>query len=78
MGDVIEAMSTDLTKMTSMNNSRISFIERLTSEADIYYNKQVEDEQAVLIAKCQNLMKRTKEKAKKAKQKKDENLNLPW
>jgi len=78
LGDVIEAMSTDLTKMTSMNNSRISFIERLTSEADIYYNKQVEDEQAVLIAKCQNLMKRTKEKAKKAKQKKDENLNLPW
>ena len=57
---------------------RISFIERLTSDADVYYNKQVEEEQTVLIAKCQNLMKRTKEKAKKAKQKKDENLNLPW
>jgi hypothetical protein len=78
LGDVIGAMSTDLTRMTSMNNSRISFVERLTSEADIYYNKQVEEEQAVLIAKCQNLMKRTKEKAKKAKQRKDENLNLPW
>jgi len=78
LGDVIGAMSTDLTRMTSMNNSRISFIERLTSEADMYYNKQVEEEQAVLIAKCQNLMKRTKEKAKKAKQRKDENLNLPW
>jgi len=78
LGDVIGAMSTDLTRMTSMNNSRISFIERLTSDADVYYSKQVEEEQAVLIAKCQNLMKRTKEKAKKAKQKKDENLNLPW
>mmetsp|Transcript_11450 Transcript_11450/g.28952 ORF Transcript_11450/g.28952 Transcript_11450/m.28952 type:complete len:798 (+) Transcript_11450:93-2486(+) len=78
LGDVIEAMSTDLTRMTSTNNARISFIERLTSDADVYYNKQVEEEQAVLIAKCQNLMKRTKEKAKKAKQKKDENLNLPW
>ena len=78
LGDVIGAMSTDLTRMTSMNNNRISFIEKLTSEADVYYNKQVEEEQAVLIAKCQNLMKRTKEKAKKAKQKKDENLNLPW
>lgn len=78
LGDVIGAMSTDLTRMTSMNNNRISFIGKLTSEADVYYNKQVEEEQAVLIAKCQNLMKRTKEKAKKAKQKKDENLNLPW
>ncbi len=78
LGDVIGAMSADLTKMTSMNNSRISYIERLTSDADVFYNKQVEEEQAVLIAKCQNLMKRTKEKAKKAKQKKDENLNLPW
>ena len=78
LGDVIGAMSTDLTKITSMNNSRISYIERLTSDADVFYNKQVEEEQAVLIAKCQNLMKRTKEKAKKAKQKKDENLNLPW
>uniref|UniRef100_A0A7S4A8X2 Uncharacterized protein n=1 Tax=Pseudo-nitzschia australis TaxID=44445 RepID=A0A7S4A8X2_9STRA len=75
---VIGEMSTDLTRMTSMNNTRISYIERLTSDADVYYNKQVEDEQAVLIAKCQNLMKRTKEKAKKAKQKKDESLNLPW
>ena len=78
LGDVIGTMSTDLTKMTAMNNTRISFIERLTSDADVYYNKQVEEEQTVLIAKCQNLMKRTKEKAKKAKQKKDENLNLPW
>jgi hypothetical protein len=67
-----------LTRMTSMNNNRISFIEKLTSDADVYYNKQVEEEQAVLIVKCQNLMKRTKEKAKRAKQKKDENLNLPW
>jgi hypothetical protein len=78
LGDVIGAMSTDLTRMTSMNNNRISFIEKLTSDADVYYNKQVEEEQAVLIVKCQNLMKRTKEKAKRAKQKKDENLNLPW
>jgi len=77
-GHVIGEMSTDLTRITSLNNTRISYLERLTSDADVYYNKQVEEEQAVLIAKCQNLMKRTKEKAKKAKQKKDESLNLPW
>lgn len=78
LGDIIGAMSNDLTRTTFLNNARISYIERLTSEADVYCKKQVEDEQVVLIARCQNLMKRTKERAKKARQKKDENLNLPW
>jgi hypothetical protein len=78
LGNVIGEMSTDLTRITSTNNTRISFLETMTSDADAYYCKQVEEEQAALIVKCQNLLKRNKEKAKKAKQKNADNLNLPW
>jgi len=78
LGNVIGEMSTDLTRITSTNNTRISFLETMTADADVYHSKQLEEEQAALIAKCQNLLKRNKEKAKKTKQKKDDNLNLPW
>ena len=78
LGNVIGEMSTDLTRITSTNNTRISFLETMTSDADAYYCKQVEEEQAALIVKCQSLLKRNKEKEKKAKQKNADNLNLPW
>lgn len=75
---VIGEMANDLSKVTARNNGRISFLEASAAGSNLIYNKQVEEQQASLIARCQNLLKRNKEKAKKAKQKKDDNLNLPW
>lgn len=76
--NVIGEMASDLSKITSMNNSRISYLEIAAADSDLHYNKQIEEDQAALIAKCQSLLKRNKEKAKKTKQKKDDTLNLPW
>ncbi|KAL3916569.1 MAG: hypothetical protein SGILL_005117, partial [Bacillariaceae sp.] len=76
--NVIGAMSSDLSRMTSTNNKRISYLESATADPDLHYSKQTEDQHASIIARCNAMMKRTKERAKKAKQKKDENLNLPW
>ena len=78
MVNVIGKMSSDLSAITAMNNARVSYLETATAGPDLLYKKQIEEEQAALIAKCQNLIKRNREKAKKAKQKKDDNLNLPW
>jgi hypothetical protein len=77
---VVGEMALDLSKMTSRNNSRIAFLQASTTGSDLIYNKKVEEEQASAIARCQNLLKRNKERAKKAKQKKVDslNLNLPW
>jgi hypothetical protein len=77
--NVIGEMASDLSRITSMNNGRISYLETAAADSALYHNKQIEEDQAALIAKCQSLMKRNKERAKKAKHnKKDDNLNLPW
>ena len=78
LDNIIDEMSTDLARLTSTNNCRISFLETATADANICYSKQIKNDEATVIAKCQSLLKRSKEKAKKAKQKKDDNLNLPW
>jgi len=78
LDNIIDEMSTDLARLTSTNNCRISFLETVTTDANICYSKQIKNDEATVIAKCQSLLKRSKEKAKKAKQKKDDNLNLPW
>jgi hypothetical protein len=78
MVNVIGKMSSDLSAITAKNNARVSYLETATAGPNLLHKKQIEEEQAALIAKCQNLIKRNKEKAKKAKQKKDDNLNLPW
>jgi hypothetical protein len=77
--NAIGEMSADLSQLTTRNNSRICFLESAVTNMDSQCSKQVEEEQVSLIAKCQSLLKRNKEKAKKqVKQKKDDNLNLPW
>lgn len=79
--NVIGEMASDLSRITSTNNARISYLETASADSALYHNKQIEEDQAALIAKCQSLMKRNKEKAKakRAKHnKKDDNLNLPW
>jgi hypothetical protein len=76
--NVIGEMSSDLSRITSTNNQRISYLETATADPDLHYSKQIEDQHASIIARCNAMMKRSKERAKKAKQKKDENLNLPW
>lgn len=75
---VVGAMASDLSTTTALNNSRISFLQASKAGSDLISNKQVEEEQAALIARCQNMLKRSKEKAKKAKAKKLDSLNLPW
>jgi hypothetical protein len=75
---VIGEMCSDLSRITTSNNKRILYLETATSDSDLHYGKQVEDEHAAIIAKCHNVLRRSKERTKKAKQKKDEDLNLPW
>jgi hypothetical protein len=77
--NAIGEMSADLSQLMTRNNSRICFLELAVTNMDSQYSKQVEEEQESLIVKCQSLLKQNKEKAKKqVKQKKDDNLNLPW
>ena len=78
MINVIGEMSSDLSRITSTNNQRLSYLESATADPYLHYSKQIEEQHASLIAKNNAMMKRSKERAKKAKQKKDENLNLPW
>lgn len=74
MGKMAEALS----GITAKNNARVAFLESAVINMDLPYAKQREDEQASLIAKCHNLIKRNKEKAKKSNSKKKDDLNLPW
>jgi hypothetical protein len=76
--NVIGKMSNDLSRLTTRNNSRFAFLESTLSTSDQLSSKPTEEEQASIIARCQSLLKRSKEKAKKMKLKKDDNLNLPW
>jgi len=71
---VLGSMASELDRVGSRTNLRISLLDKLAGQKP----KGAEDQQALLIARCQALMKRTKEKAKKAKQKSHEALNLPW
>lgn len=78
LNTVIEKMTQDLSKVTATNNARVAYLESTMTKLGLPRAKQVAEEQAAIIAKCQNLLRRNKEKAKKSsKQKKDE-LNLPW
>ena len=76
--NVIGKMSNDLADLTSRNNGRFSFLESALSSSDSLSNKQTEEDRASIIARCQSLLRRNKEKVKKIKQKKDDSLNLPW
>jgi hypothetical protein len=76
--NLIGNMSSDLSQITTINNQRILYLEKATADSGLHHKKQVEEEQVAVIARCQSMLKRSRERAKKAKQKKDENLNLPW
>jgi hypothetical protein len=76
--NVMGKMAEDLSEITAKNNARVAFLESAVINMDLPHTKQREDEQASLIAKCQNLIKRNKEKAKKNSSKKKDDLNLPW
>lgn len=76
--NVIGSMAEDLYQITAKNNARVQFLESAVVSTDLANSKQMEDQQNSLISKCQNLIKRNKEKAKKNSSKKKDDLNLPW
>ena len=76
--NVIGEMSTDLSRLTKNNNARISFLESALDRLGVQYSKQEEEHKNSLIARCQSLLKRNKEKAKKNSKQKKDDLNLPW
>jgi hypothetical protein len=82
--DVIGEMSADLSTLTARNNARIRYLETAMDPMNLAYRKQVEEEQASLISRCQSLLKRSKEKTKKSNKQKSavasskDDLNLPW
>ncbi|CAJ1946361.1 unnamed protein product [Cylindrotheca closterium] len=76
--NVIGSMTEDLSEITAKNNARVQFLESAVIRMDLPNAKQLEDQQNSLITKCQNLIKRNKEKAKKNSSKKKDDLNLPW
>jgi len=80
LGEIVQAMVSDLNQLNTLNMKRAGFIEEMAraeqqSEAD-------SKREAILIAKCQQLMRKTKEmKAKHGKVKssaKNDELALPW
>lgn len=78
LSNVIGSMAEDLSEITAKNNARVQFLETAVAGMDLANSKHLEDQQNSLITKCQNLMKRNKEKAKKNSSKKKDDLNLPW
>jgi hypothetical protein len=82
--NVIGNMSADLSTLTARNNARIGFLESALDPMEVAYRKQLEEEQASVIARCQSLLKRSKEKAKKSNKNRSsvsstkDDLNLPW
>jgi hypothetical protein len=82
--NVIGEMSSDLSNLTARNNARIGFLESVMDPIEVSYRKQLEEEQTSIIAKCQSLLKRSKEKAKKSSKQRSsgggnkDDLNLPW
>ena len=82
--NVIGEMSAELSTLTTRNNARIGFLESAMDPLEVAYQKQLEEEQASIIARCQSLLKRSKEKAKKSNKQRStgsgikDDLNLPW
>lgn len=80
--DVVERMSTDLIELNKRNNARASSLESAARNelVQIRKAKRQAEEEAILNAKWQQLLKKTKEKLKMSKPKtatKDEQV-LPW
>jgi len=82
--DVIGKMNADLSTLTTRNNSRINYLETVMDPMNLAYRKQVEEEHANFISRCQSLLKRSKEKTKKSNKQKSavaankDDLDLPW
>jgi hypothetical protein len=79
---VILQMTADLNNLESMNVRRAAFLESLALSADNSSEgmKRRKDEEAVIITKCQQLLKKNREhKSKPAKAKAaQDDLALPW
>ena len=67
-----------LSKLTGRNNARMSYLNAVVNKMDLSHTKQMADQEASIIARCQSLLKRNKEKAKKSNKQKKDDLNLPW
>lgn len=78
MVNVIGEMSAELSKLTGRNNARMSYLNAVVNKMDLSHTKQMADQEASIIARCQSLLKRNKEKAKKSNKQKKDDLNLPW
>jgi hypothetical protein len=76
--DIIDAMKSDLLQVSRLNNSRAKFLESLSRSSVLHLEGKTEEE-AMLISKCQQLLKKSKElKAKNGKAKVADGLALPW
>jgi len=81
LGDLISSMIADLSKVNDFNNRRTGFLESLAQAyllSDGGPGKKAEE--AALISKCQQLLKKNKDSKKngKAKSAKNDDLALPW
>lgn len=82
LDDVIDAMKTELVQVDEQNSRRAAFLESVSrfSRRTAENRKQTTEQEASLISKCQQLLRKSKElKAKSGvASKKDDNLALPW
>lgn len=74
--ETIDAMISDLHGTDELNNNRLDYLESVRPLSD--EQKKLRQEQAALISKCQQLLKKSKEKAKQTVTKRDDDIKLPW
>ena len=81
--DIIGRMSADLLELNKLNNARASFLES-TARTHISVaaaGKKKENEEALLVAKCQQVLKKSKDskvKSSKPKTASKDEYALPW
>ena len=81
--EILRQMQFDLDKVTMQNNDRANFLESLALSSDLSANDQrrKRDAEAALVAKCHQLLKKSREskaKSGKAKSSKNDDSALPW
>jgi hypothetical protein len=81
--NAIGAMTVDLAQLATTNNTRVAYLQSAARHLhqELLSTKRQDEENTTLIAKCQALLKKSKEtkaKQNKTKSKKNTELNLPW
>jgi len=83
MEDIVDRMSADLRELNKVNNARASFLESVARShlVQLRLAKKRSDHETALIAKCQSLLKRSKDskiKPSKLKGNSKDEYSLPW